>query len=78
MGRSVVDEDLHDLHVSSPGSQVDGEVAFVVRNVCRCLVLKELENYVPEGKRKQRERRKQQKRKEAEQHTLYWISTHAY
>jgi hypothetical protein len=48
MGRSVMDEDLHNLHVSFPGSQVNGEVTLVVCYIGGCLVLQQFENYVPE------------------------------
>ena len=57
----MVDENLHDLHVPFPGSQVNGEVALVVRHIGRRLVLKQFENDVPEEKVN---KRKENNRKE--------------
>lgn len=45
-----MDEDSDDVHVTSPGGQVQREAAFAVGHVRRRLELQQLQHHVPVGK----------------------------
>lgn len=46
---SVVDEDADDVHVTSPGGQVQREAAFAVGHIRGRLELQQLQHHVPAG-----------------------------
>lgn len=51
---SMMNKNLHNFHISFPGSQVNRKITFVVCYICWCLILKQFENYVPRKEKNQK------------------------
>ena len=68
---SMMNKNLHNFHISFPGSQVNRKITFVVCYICWGLILKQFENYVPK-----KEKKKYNRRKYAKQYGYYYTDNH--